>query len=324
MAEQMGLIGAYLLNGEGGRALSGWDEVRGWQPGQGVLWVHLDREQRGTEEWLEQESGLDFWVTEALLAEETRPRVVLSNDSLLVFLRGVNLNPGAEPEDMVSVRLWSDGKRIISTRVRRVFAVHDLREALARGEGPADAGSFLGRLTEGLALNMEGVIEELKEKMDDLEEGLLDEDAPTTHRPISEFRQHAVILRRYLAPQRDAMNHLQGGQVSWLSAEDRHHLREVTDVMTRYLEEIESVRDRASILREELSGRLTERMERRMYSLSLIGTLFLPLTFVTGLLGINVGGIPGAEYPLAFALVALALLAAGVAQVLFMRWRGWF
>ena len=323
MAKADGLIGAYLLREGGGMALDGWQAVRDWQPGHGVLWVHLPVDSPEAKRWLEEQSGLEELEVEALLAEETRPRVAAWEHTMLVLLRGVNLNPGEQPEDMVSIRLWSDGQRIISTRLRSLRAVRSLREDLTAGRGPATVAEFMVELSGRLADNMEQVIEEMKDRMDGLEEALLTHETHAQHRPLSYLRQHAVQLRRYMAPQRDAMNRLQSERVPWIDDDARTHLREVGDTFTRYLEDIDALRERATIMREELAGRLAERLERRMYALAIISTVFLPLTFITGLLGMNVGGIPMAESAWGFFGVAGVVLLVLVVQLALMRWRRW-
>jgi len=131
MADSDGLISAYRLDGNGrGEALD-WAGVGAWKPGDGVLWVHLDRSVKEVLDWLGNESGLDPLVVDALLAEDTRPRSAFFGDGVLVNLRGVNLNPDAVPEDMVSVRVWMEPERIISTRRRTLQAIQDIRDDLA-------------------------------------------------------------------------------------------------------------------------------------------------------------------------------------------------
>lgn len=122
------LLFAYRLDGRGGGRELGWDECRGREPGTGVLWMHLERTNPATRLWLQNESRLDPWAVEVLLAEETRPRCLALEDGLIVILRGVNLNPGADPEDMVSIRVFAEADRLITLRHRPLLAAQDLRE----------------------------------------------------------------------------------------------------------------------------------------------------------------------------------------------------
>ena len=132
MSDNDGLVHAYVLDGNGGGKKIGWSEIRTWSEVDGTLWVHLDYSSPESIAWLEEESGLDEVVVSALISENPRPRSALMFDGLLVMLRGVNMNPGADPEDMVSMRLWINDKRIISTRRRKILSVQDISRSIDR------------------------------------------------------------------------------------------------------------------------------------------------------------------------------------------------
>ncbi len=92
-----------------------------------LAWVHLDGTHAQARSWIEANlSYLDPHAISALLAEETRPRATWIGDGVLVILRGVNLNDGAEAEDMVSVRIWVDAQRVVSVARWRVRAGEDI------------------------------------------------------------------------------------------------------------------------------------------------------------------------------------------------------
>jgi zinc transporter len=120
------------------------------------------------------------------------------------------------------------------------------------------------------------------------------------------------------------MARLQIERVDWLTDLDKIQLREITDKVTRYVEDLDSIKDRASVAHEELASRLSEILNNRMYILSVVGGLFLPLGFLTGLLGINVGGIPWADNPLGFSIVLLGVFIIILGQFLFFKMKNWF
>lgn len=319
-----GLLNAFLLDGKGGGAALDWAGIRNWTPDQGTLWVHLDFTQEGTHRWLMRESGLDSLIAEALTADETRPRCESIDDGLLLSLRGVNCNPGSEPEDMVSVRLFCTAERIISTRRRQLLSISDLVQSLERGDGPRTGGELTAMLAERLIERMIDVINGLEERIDDMEENIILEMGQESRGNILDLRREIIMLRRYIAPQRDAMNKLSAADAAWLSKKNKLQLRESSDTITRHVEDLDSARDRASVAYEELSSRLSEQMNSRMYVLSLVAGLFLPLGFLTGLLGVNVGGIPLADDPLGFLEVVIFMIILIVIQVIVFRRKKWF
>ena len=324
MSESQGLLYACRLDGRGGGAPIGWPEIKAEAAREeGLTWLHLDYSESATQRWLLEESGLDPIVVEALLADETRPRIVPSGDGLLVILRGVNLNPGADPEDMVSIRLWIERTQVISFRRQRLMAVEDLKEALDRGTGPTNAGEFLVALCSALVARVGGVLEELHEALDGLEEEVLSAESHDLRPKLANLRRQAIALRRYLAPQREALSRLLSERVAWLGAAEGARLREIADRTMRYVEDLDSARDRAAVTQEELASRLAEAMNQKMYVVALVAAIFLPLGLLTGLLGINVGGIPGTERNEAFALVCLLLVALAALLLWALRRRHW-
>ncbi len=323
MNETTQLAGNAYLLGPAARAL-GWEEVPDWKPEQGVLWVHLDYSQAEAADWVRRESGIGAIEAGAILAEETRPRSLVLEQGLLVILRGVNQNPGADPEDMVSVRIWMDDKRIISTGQRKLLTIDDLRQRIVQGRGPGTPGEFLVHLGELLTERIGDVVNDVEDVVDSLEEEVVTGNYQELRFALSSVRRQAVALRRYLAPQREALGRLFSERSTLLDDQVRMRIRELTDRMTRFIEDLDEARDRASVTHEELQNRLAELTNRRMYLLTMIAAIFLPLSFLTGLLGINVGGIPGADYSAAFIIVVVLMVLVGAGQWLFFRWRKWF
>jgi zinc transporter len=263
-------------------------------------------------------------VIEAMTAESTRPRCAQTNDGVMLFLRGVNLNPGADPGDMVSIRLWIEETRIISVRLRRLLSVDDLRSAIDQGHGPTDPGDFVLALSDRLASRIAGVVADIDDEVDSLQDQVLEAESRHLRTELNKLRRVIIALRRYLAPQRDALSRMMNIKVGWMSERDILHLREEADRVTRYVEDLDAARERAAITQEELGNRLSEQLNTRMYVLSVVAAIFLPLGFLTGLFGINVGGIPMAENPQGFIDILLLLLLISGIQVLLFRWRRWF
>ncbi len=322
MSEEDGLIYAYRLDGKGGGAEIGWNEIANPSNAQ-VTWVHLHFESDRARRWLRQESGLPDFVSEALLYDETRPRCVSVGDGLLITMRGVNLNPGANPEDMVQLRLYVDANKVVSVRRRRLMAVQQIRDDIAAGKGPGDPAEFVVAVTSGLMERMGPVIGDLDDRIDDIEDRVLQSSDARLRGELWQLRRQAIALRRYIAPQREAMARLVTEKLSWLDPQTGQRLREVADRVTRYVEDLDSARERAAIVQDELTTRLTETMNRNMYVLSIIAAIFLPLSLLTGLLGINVAGIPGEKWPWAFTTVGIGVVVLGVAEYYLFRKLRW-
>lgn len=320
-----GLIHAQVLDGQGGASLVAPQQlVAGGLPEGQTLWLHWDRGNSAARRWLREESGLAPFVCDCLLEENTRPRLLnLPGEQLLLFLRGVNLNPGEAPEDMVSVRICADAHQLVSLRQRPLRATDELREQLAAGRGPRGSGELLLRLAEGMTEKNELLITELVEQTDAEEERLeRDERQPVDYPRLLQIKRRAAGLRRFLAPQRELYAQLARVGVSWLR-EQSADFNELNNQLTRQLEELELVRERVSLLLEGEHRRLSQRMNQTMYLLSVVTCFFLPLSFLTGLLGINLGGMPGAESPYGFYLACALIALLSVLQIWLFRRLRW-
>jgi zinc transporter len=312
-----------LLDGETrGRPLD-FAAVSDWSPAAGRLWLHIDVADPGSRDWLERQSGLPEAAVATLLAGDTRPRSNIMDDGLLLVLRGVNTNPGQDPEDMVSVRVWLDADRVISSRRRRLLSVVDVHASILAGEGPTTPGEFLVALVERLADRIGGFVDSIEERIDTVEDDVESEPAAALRPQIGALRRQIAAVRRFLAPQRDALDRLNRNTVACLGAGDLQYLRDEADRITRYLEDLDLARERAIVLQEELLSKVAQEQNSRMYVLSVVAAIFLPLTFVTGLLGMNVGGLPGLENPRGFAVSVFVMGVAAVGVMAFFRMQKW-
>lgn len=317
-----GLVYAFVLDGRGGGRRLDWAGLRAWKPEHGPLWIHLDRSHVRAQEWLGCESGLDPINAEALLQEETRPRVeILGPECLLMMMRGLNFNLGADPIDLISLRAWVEPLRLVTLRRRHVVASKDCRLALERGHGARNIPELLRRLAERINYRFESAIDNLDEQLADIEE-LVDGHKRVREGMVSAIRRDAVTLRRHLAPQRDMLVHLRGMNLNWLFGKHRDAWRELANLTTHYVEELDNIRERSAIVHDQLNSRVAAAMNRTIYAMTLMTVLFMPLSFVTGLLGINVGGIPGADSNFGFyAVCGLLLILAAGQLILFRRLR---
>ncbi len=304
------------LDGSGGRT--------GPQRKPVGTWSRLNWDDADDRAWLETESGVDELVADSLLAEDTRPRVVEHDNGLLLIVRGVNLNAGKRPEDMISLRLWFDGEQLISTSRYPLRTVDELARRLEEGTGPATLAELLMELIEGLAERTDELIESIEEEVDELEAALLDGADRELRDRIGQIRRTIIVIRRYLAPQRDALARLSTINRPLLADLDRGRIREQADALTRLVEDLDMARERGGMIHEQLLTRLSDQLNTRMYLLSIVAAIFLPLGFITGLFGINVGGMPWVETDMGFWWVMLLILAIGAGLGVWLRGRRWF
>lgn len=316
---------AHRFDRKGGATELTHEEIKSGLADDDLVWIHLDASHEQSADWLaEYMPELDALTLTALLEVETRPRASIEGDSALVILRGVNLNENAEAEDMISIRMWTTKRTIISTRIRKLKAIQDIRDRLEAGTGPKTSGDFITMLSTRLFQRMDPVITELDEETDKLEEAILDHPDISKRKAIIDMRRKTIELRRYIAPQKDVLSAIRLSDLSFINDQNRRQIQENHDRVLRYTEELDGIRERAQIIKDELGTALSDAMNKNMYVLSVIAAIFLPLGFLTGLLGINVGGIPGADNPHAFWIFMAMLTALVICQVALFKKLKWF
>lgn len=321
--ERSPFVCAYLLDGRGGGRTLRPEDIDGDWPHGGLLWVHIDIHRAASRQWLRDREDVDSVIEEALLASETRPRAVMSDGGLLLVLRGVNMNPGADPDDMVAIRLWIEPGRIISSRRRKLLSIQDIRSSIEAGNGPRSTGEFVVMLVERLAARIGNVVDDIEDGVEKAEVDAAKADTSALRSQVGALRRQTAAIRRYLAPQRDALDRLYRHPGPLFSAQEADELREQADRITRYLEDLDLIRERAIVLQEEVMNRIAHEQNSRVYLLSVVAAIFLPLTFVTGLLGMNVAGLPGTANPYAFVLSLVLMAALGFGLGLYFKWKRW-
>lgn len=286
----------------------------------GYRWLHFDLADPALEAWTNE--ALPSLAACALRQSETRPRCDLFEDGLLLNLRGVNLNPGNDPEDMVSLRVWVRPGLIVSARIRKVWAADAVRELVAAGEAPASIGDFLNLLTYELGKRIERVSLDLEEETDALEERLLEVSSGLSGDLVM-LRQSVIKLRRFVRPQCEALSDLSQWESPLVDQGHRDLLRETANRAIRTIEALDAIAERLTAMQDHLETRHATALGRNSYVLSVAAAIFLPLGFLTGLFGINVGGMPGVDSPYGFVMVTVASCIIGVLLFVVFRLKKW-
>lgn len=165
-----------MFDGRGGaRPLEDQDHIDSEHP----CWLHLNYTHPDSAEWLASTPLLPNNVRDALAGESLRPRVSRMGEGTLITLRCINGSTDERPDQLVAMRVYMDERLIVSTRQRKVLALDDVINDLKEGTGPTDCGSWLVDVCDALTDHASEFIEELHDKIIDLEDNLLDQQIPT-------------------------------------------------------------------------------------------------------------------------------------------------
>lgn len=290
---------------------------------QDFLWLHLCALHEDTREFLQDQNIMDDLVISAMLAEETRPRILIRDHGTLIIVRAVNLLEGCPPEDMISLRIWIEDKRIITTRMRDIKAIDDIKDFIKDNKGPRTSGEFLVMITDRVYCRMNPFIEDLEDRIGKIEENLARGEI-TVSDESAIVRLRTAIFTRYIVPQKIILETLIKNDFQWLTKDNKEHLVESLDKVTRYIETLADLRERFQIINDEINRIQDVKLNSTTYLFTVASTIFLPLSFLTGLLGVNVGGIPGVNNQMGFWFFSVACLLIVAAQVIIFKKKNWF
>ena len=186
-------------------------------------------------------------------------------------------------------------------------AIDEVKRELQEGDGPAARWDFSALVARQLTDQLEDCVTGLGVEVYTLEEQVLQQGRKLPIDESAAVGRRLLGVRRYLAPLAELLNYISTDHVLKISQGNREALREAADHVAYYVWNTDLALDRARLTQQQIQNRLAARMDHATYKLSLVATVFLPLAFVTGLLGINVAGIPGSHDPYAFWFVCLFL-----------------
>lgn len=322
---------------DSGRGLA-WNEVGSTNIfSLGHFWLHLHHRSELAIDWIKGRSAIDECAVKALLAHETRPRYTRFQDGAVLMLRSVNENRGHDYHDMVALRMWVDDIGIVSLRGRPIAFIDEIRRTMEYGTGPRSPGELLLAFLEQLTTRIGATLERMDDQLEELETYTLTEhepyetrrNGPRIRQRLGDLRVAAVAMRRYLAPQREAIARLLADELPWVDESLRSRLAEVVNESTRQLEDLDEIRDTAGIIQDSVANAISEGLNDLLFKLTMMSAFFMPLSFVVGWFGSNVSGLflnaDSTWFPSqqGFVMEGVLLVVIGLIEVWIFKRLGW-
>jgi zinc transporter len=290
--------------------------------GPGFLWLHLQGRDEQDLAFIKGQPDIPDVAAGALAATETRPRCDRIDEGAIVNLRGPGDCDPADSDRLVSIRFWVTGQKVTSLSRRPITALGEVIRKFEAGK-IHDSGDLVAAFAWAISTQLDPEVAALGDRLDEVESDLESNQLYRLRKAITAARSEAISFRRFVAPNRDALRTLGTLDFDWLADDDKLHIAEAADRFARMAEELEAVRERAALLHEQITDLRAEQTDQRALYISVVAFIFLPLTFVTGLLGMNVEGIPYAHTHWAFWGVVIFCAGVGIAVLLWFKWRNW-
>ncbi len=311
------------FDGKGGvRKLEEAEEAEFVTPAKGFALISGNSRAPEFKVWLKKELG-DFHA-DLIAVPSTRTRCTILDDRALVVLRVAR--PGAEPEDVGRqlLSLWMEKGRVIISSELNIVDFLGISQWQQTHHAPVSPADLVARLALRAADRIEPLTERLGDSLDTIEEMLmLNRGTADTRSRLAHLRRTLINMRRLIWPQRDVLTTLEIEELSFFTARDRVRLREAAARTARLGDEMQTLSERAVLVHEQLLDTRAEQMNQTMLLLAAATVVLMPLTVISGILGMNVEGIPFHDSPFAFWIVTGGLCVLGVVIFLFMRKQKW-
>lgn len=289
----------------------------------GFVWVHLDGIGEREQAWLADKAKLEPIIVETLTATESRPRCDVFDHSAFVNLRGLTEAETSASDPLASLRIWGRRGLVISAARAQLTAMPEVRKRVEAGE-ILDPGDLIAAFADEITAELDPEVAELGDSLDACEQEIDPDRVFDLRKRVNQVRSKSIGYRRFLFPQRTALEKLAALQAEWLEDDDRIHLSAAADRAARMAEELEAIRERASLTHDALTDLRAEQIDSRGLLISVIAMVFLPLTFLTGLYGMNVEGIWFAKEPWAFDAIATICIAIALITAIWFVRQHWF
>lgn len=280
------------------------------------VWLHLSGADPAMSEWLQHCSVLPSTVREFLDGEDRRPRVHIGNNWLFGVISDFERGGSADIDQGKSaLRFYIDASRLITVRAFPLESTDRLRHAVLDGDVFRDTIELFATLIRGLNETFAENVNNLGDRLDDVEEGVLDGRHIDQRAGLGAIRRDLVELKRYVDPMRTAFAQLLASHPQWSDPRSAEAMVQSIQTLNSIGGSLEALYERAKLLQDEMSSLLAEDINRKLLALSIMSALLLPASLISGIFGMNVDGLPGTHAHYAFWIVTGAMLTLGVITV---------
>ncbi|WP_373538798.1 CorA family divalent cation transporter [Chamaesiphon sp.] len=285
-----------------------------------TVWLHFNLADVRARNWIATCDRIPQVARELLLTAEPHIQLEVLAEGFVSVLGDLHYDFDADPDNLGLLRMYVAPGWVISVRGRPLKAIDRLRVSLLHGAQIETSLDLMVHFLQHVTEIFGNVIVNLRAVVDEIEDRVLNGDFQEQRSEIGILRRRLARLRRHLNGNRQALTqYLLPRLPIWCRDTDVVELRRDLERLDAVMQDLELVQERARLLQEEMAGRLQETLNRNLYVLSIVTTIFLPVTLVTGIFGMNVGGVPWTQEPIGFWWTILTMVATLATTLMVLR-----
>lgn len=272
-------------------------------------WLHFNLSHAQAVRWVERHSGLPHAFFETLNEGSHSTRIERDDDTLIAVLNDVHFDFDFEAKDFATLWIGVTPRLVITARTQALRSVDALRTAVREGDCPRSSVALLEQLMRTQADVLVGIVRGVTQRIDGIEDELLAGRLNYKRARLGQLRRLLVRLQRLLAPEPAALFRLLQRPPAWMAEADAQELRDASEEFSVVLRDMQGLQERIKLLQEEVAANVQEDNNRSLFVLTVVTVLALPINILTGLFGMNVGGVPMADAPHGFWVIVIVLVA---------------
>jgi magnesium transporter len=292
-----------------------------------VTWINIDALQMpGVLEASGKTLNLHPLVLEDVLNTEQRPKYEDYGDYLFIVIKMLDLEGAEKQITIEQLSLIVGANYVISFQERPGDVFNPLRERIRKGVGRVrktrpDYTAYA--LLDAVVDRYFDVLDQIGEKVESLEDELVSNPKPTTLRSIHALRRELIFVRKSVWPLREVIASMQRSDSDLIHENTGVYLRDLYDHVIRIADNVDTYRDMLSGMQDVYLSSISNRTTEVMKVLTLFSSIFLPLTFITGLFGMNFHNFPELDWKYGFQGTLIVLVLLGVSMFAFFKYKKW-
>ncbi len=325
--DSLGLICGFSLEENGPALPLHWErqrddttETAAW-PFDKPVWLHFNLADTRATQWIAACVSIPQEARELLLDIDAHIRSEIFDDGFALVIADLHHDFKDDPEGLGVLRVYADHRCVITGRRHPLKAVDQLRRTMMRGLEVPSTIELFGHLIQDLGEVLHGVIKNFSDTVDDTEDQILAGRLQDQGTELGRVRRLFARLRRHVNAGRTALAHCAMSLRHHVDRDEMTRLHQAVERLDGVAQDIELIQERARLLQEEIAGQLGKATNRNLYILSLMTTTLLPINLITGVFGMNTGGLPWANDPSGFTRATLCMLIGVAISLGILHWR---
>jgi magnesium transporter len=296
------------------------------ETGEGLLWVDIEDVTDEDTELLSNVFRFHPLAVEDCISKNIHPpKIDDFDDYLFIIVHGINYHIDSEVVETTELALFLGKNYVVTSHNVPMRSISSMLDRIRKdGRIMRRGADFLAHdIIDTLVDNIMPTIEEMDEKNDQLEAEALHEPKRETLMSIMQLKRSILALTRVILPQREIVNRLSRGEYALISERAQIYYRNIYDHLVRIEMLTLGLRDMAeSVLSTYLSS-VSNRMNEVMKMLTLIATIFIPLTFIAGIYGMNFANMPELGWKYGYFIILIVMAVIGISLVVYFRRKSW-